>query len=861
MIDKISSQELNIFETLANPISCNEVLFDNLGSLTEFTQDKCSKVRTYQYPMLSWESMFFENHKLTDKENFKIRKGFGDCVNFGGRLTGKSLIGVITDVLISVFHATFRWGAISSCDAVKVRGVMETILNVFDNHPILKEWNCKHKSHPAYLATFDNKCKLESVNNDIASNKERQGKNWFQKHCDKNWEEEASFLNDSITNKRLMAQAELGMIERLTGMANFKKLSPIGRKFFDLKNENIVINLPSYVNETWDKEKDEAAEKEFGGKQSAGYKTQILGQVVDDGNCLVKGSKILLSNYSLKPIEEIKIGDKLLGFSEETIRKFEESEVLDVIDSGVREVYEIESNGKRISLTPEHRVVAYTRGRYDWIDIKTCLERDYSILSLKHYIENNEDYYYGVLLGIIESDGTRIYDKTENAYYSIHITQSLNCEWKSIEWVLQKLGIQYHRHFLEKDGMYRYSIPRKYNPEIELRLSKLLKNKNISFGFLAGFILGDGCYSKSEGIFQIIQSYRINNKKCVLLEEILKRWNVGYNCSVRTEKGIKEYGINRLELFPAIEYSYKIEQFKNSIFRTKLIRLKNSIKFIRKYNSQVYDLTTTTKTFIAEGFLVHNSVYDIERIRECYKRDKSGDPVLIKCFEINKNNFHRFKEILILDRPINTERTWIALDKGEGAAPTEIIVLFENKGIYKYEINITTFKLSPDEDDEVVEFITEQLKANIVGIDVTSGGGKAMFSYLAKKFNKPNEEHIVGVSFNEKIPIDFATDDKGNKIFDKSGNPEYKEEYIVDWSIQRLKHLFYNKKILAHFDMKLDTQFDNVTVMQSGQRTVYGSKTANHLHQAWQVFAIILWNMEFVNIKPVQDKKPGLGAY
>jgi len=535
MITKITQEELNIFETLANPISCTEILFSDLGSLTEFNEDKFSKVRLYQYPMLSYESMFFENPQLSDKENFKIKKGLGDCINFGGRLTGKSLIGIIVDVLISVFHKTFRWGAVSSCDAVKVRGVMEAILTVFDNHPILKEWKCKHKSHPAYLAIFANKCKLESVNNDIASNKERQGKNWFQKHCDKNWEEEASFLNDSITNKRLMAQSELGMIERLTGMANFKKQSPIGRKFFDLKNENMVINLPSYVNETWDEEKDKAAEIEFGGKASPGYRTQILGQVVDDGN----------------------------------------------------------------------------------------------------------------------------------------------------------------------------------------------------------------------------------------------------------------------------------------------------------------------------------SVYDIERIRDCYKRDKNGDPILIKSFEINKVNFYRFKEVLILDRPKNAERVWVCLDKGEGSAPTEVIVLFEIKDLYQYEYNITNYKLTPDEDDEVVKFIIEQLKANVVGIDATSGGGKAMLCHLAKYY----PDNVIGVDFGEKIAIDFERNEQNNIVYDNAGKPKHKEEYITEWSVQRLKHLFYNKRILALFDMKLDVQFDNITAMQSGHRILYKPKLDDHLYQAFQVFSIAQWNYEFKLIQPIQVKKTGTGAY
>jgi hypothetical protein len=48
--------------------------------------------------------------------------------------------------------------------------------------------------------------------------------------------------------------------------------------------------------------------------------------------------------------------------------------------------------------------------------------------------------------------------------------------------------------------------------------------------------------------------------------------------------------------------------------------------------------------------------------------------------------------------------------------------------------------------------------------------------------------------------------------------------------------------------------------MKSGQRTVYGSKCANHLHQAFQVFAIVDWQTEFKNINPTQRQKLGLGS-
>jgi hypothetical protein len=537
MIDKISNEDLILFSILRHPISATEVLFSDLGNLSLFDENKYSEVRKYQYFYLSWDSLLFENSKLSEDELFRLKNGMSEAYILGGRLTGKSLIGLIVDVLLSLFNNIFKKGSISSADAEKIKKVMEQIFVALEYHPIFKLLNIRAKRNP-YQALVPNGACLESVNNNVAG--KNPGGNYHGRHDERNWEEESSYLTNQITREKLMAQAEIGCIHHYTGMTTFSKESPMGKKYYDFKNKSKIINFPSYINPTWNEEKEEAAIKEFGGKSSSGYQVQIDGIVIENGE----------------------------------------------------------------------------------------------------------------------------------------------------------------------------------------------------------------------------------------------------------------------------------------------------------------------------------SVYDIERIRETYIKDKDGVPILIKCFEINKINFIRHKEIIIIDKPINAELCGIYTDVGEGGAPTEIIVLFQSNGIYKYTYNITTFKLTPDEDKEIHEFIIDTLQANVIGIDTTSGGGKALFCSLATKYNKPDEEHVFGVSFNEKIPIDFERDQKTNSIkYDSKGKPIHKEEYIIDWSIQVLKRIFYGKKIKCLTDMKLDSQFDGIIVMKSGQRTVYGSKTANHLHQAFQVMSIVHWNTEFKNIQPIQTKKTGMGVF
>lgn len=525
MIEKISQDDLILFEQLRHPISATEILFSNLSNLSEFDENKLSEVRKYQWNYLSWDNLLFDNQKLTEKENFNLKKGAAEAYILGGRLTGKSLIGLIVDVILALMNQTFRKGSVSSADAEKIKKVMEQIFVALEFHPFFKLLNIRVIRNPYQAKTPDGTI-LESVNDNVAG--KNPGGNYHGRHDQKSWSEEASYQTNQIAHEKLMAQSELGCIKHYTGMTTFAKESPMGKVYYDLSKKSKIINFPSYVNPTWDDEKDQAAIKEFGGKSSSGYQVQIDGQVVENGE----------------------------------------------------------------------------------------------------------------------------------------------------------------------------------------------------------------------------------------------------------------------------------------------------------------------------------SVFDIDRIRETYCRDKDGMPLPIKSFEINRNNFFRFKDIIIVDRPSNAESSWVCLDKGEGAAPSEIIVLFLTNGIYRYEYNITTFKLSPDEDDQVVEYIAEQVKANVIGIDATSGGGKSMLDHLGKKY--PN--NVKGVSFNEKLAIGYKLDEKGN------ATSEHVESYVVDWSIQRLKHLFYTKKMKCLYDLKFDSQIDGIIVMQSGQRTVYGSKVVNHLFQAFQVFSVCQWDLEFKSLAPIKRKKLSFGV-
>lgn len=538
MLPKIKKDELIMFQMLSHPIASCEILFHEFDSLGVWDKDKYGKIRKYQFPMLSWDSMLLYDKKKTLEENQHLEIALAESYNLGGRLTGKSRISIILDVCTVTLKKMFTWCVIASFDKTHVQEIMDTIIQCFDNHKIFKMLHGHSIKSPAYNITFDNGCKIQSVNQNITS--KNPGAQYHQKHFDRHYIEESSFLTKQVSDKMFMSKAEKGVKNRWSGMTNFTKMSPMGEIFFDINKKKKIINVPSFVNPTWSDETEAKAIKQFGGVDSPGYKVEIKGEVVE--------------------------------------------------------------------------------------------------------------------------------------------------------------------------GM--------------------------------------------------------------------------------------------------------------------------------------------------------ESVFDILRVRETYIVDKEGDGVNIKAFEINKENFHRFKEILIIEKPINAESLGFYFDVGEGGAPSEYIVIVKTGKKYKYIYRITTYKLSPNEEEEFVDYLIEVLKPNVVGLDHTSGLGKSMFSHLINKY-PDNTNTFVAVDFNSNLEIGFKKDNNGNFVRDNTGKLVFEKANAVDWSIQCLKEIFYNDKIECYEDIKFDTQINNIVAAKNKTgKLIYDCKGENHLFQAWQVFAISYWNTEFKNIQPINpNRKPGFGSF
>lgn len=308
---KITPEELEFMEDFYNPICLSECLFSNFDNPSQF-ENKMSEIRIGQFPLLSFDCLLDYDEKISEKENFRLKEGAGQCWVLGGRRFGKSLITEVVDILISTLITENEDMAFTSLDALHIRGILEKVIVGLENHPILKQLKAKINRSPNYRIFIEkNGFLLESVN--MALSSKEPGAQWFQKHKTRIFIEECSFETDEVYNKRIDAISELGCVVRAAGMTNFTKYSPSGKTFFDLSKKPWVMNIPQYVNPRWDSKQKKKAIKEYGGENSAQYKIFVDGKVIEDGLSVLDMNRVRQCYKDEETIKHFEVSKEAFG--------------------------------------------------------------------------------------------------------------------------------------------------------------------------------------------------------------------------------------------------------------------------------------------------------------------------------------------------------------------------------------------------------------------------------------------------------------------------------------------------------------------------------------------------------------------
>jgi len=252
------------------------------------------------------------------------------------------------------------------------------------------------------------------------------------------------------------------------------------------------------------------------------------------------------------------------------------------------------------------------------------------------------------------------------------------------------------------------------------------------------------------------------------------------------------------------------------------------------------------------------SAVDMERFEKCVNRKTE-----IKQFEITKDNFDIFESLIVVERPKNAERLFLASDVGD-RSQSEIMIISEVAEKYNYLYNITLYNLTRKQHLKIYKWLINKLEANVIAIDNGDAFGRNLCDDLEEIYDKDNIVRYAGAS---KVNVGFEKDEKGNIKRDNKGNIIFREEFMSEWSVSRILVLLYEMRFLLPTDYKLELQLANVisTKSKSNMRRLYVCTLENdHLFDTFKIFAIAEWIKHFSKTPKMNENmnmSPGVSSW
>lgn len=248
---------------------------------------------------------------------------------------------------------------------------------------------------------------------------------------------------------------------------------------------------------------------------------------------------------------------------------------------------------------------------------------------------------------------------------------------------------------------------------------------------------------------------------------------------------------------------------------------------------------------------------DMNKVRQlCYPHKKDGnidENNTIKNIEINKEIFGKYRALLITEKPINADRLIIASDLGEEGGVTEAIVMAQVKNKWRYLYNISLRNLTTKQQYYIFKFLYQRLNPNYMAFDVTHS--RAVYHDLEDDV-EINNKVLIPVCFGENIEVGYEKDNEGKPIRENGKLiKRFQNTYL--WSFERLFYLLYEAILSLPMDYKLDEQLSSIIAVQRKNEISYEcASRENHLLQAFQVFAITEWQVEYAGFsKPETEVK------
>ena len=409
-IQLLTETEMILLEGWNTPKCLLETLFHNWDNFNAFDKhpNRHGNLRLYQQALISDEALIdFEvtaheyGNDMNEQEKFDCKKRVGDIYCFGARKFGKTLVVETLDLVLQMLQPYSDKVAFASVDLIHLRQVLDPVKNCFEGHPVCKHWRKRITGAPDYKFELRNDWILNSVNFNIGS--KNPGQQWYGKHVFRVYIEEASLETQEVFEKRKDALSEMGAVFRVSGMTNFTVHSPAGETYYNGKLKPWVVNLPQYVNPTFNAEKEKEAEEFYGGKGSIGFRIYVDGEIVEDG----------ISVFDMARIRELCINEKktlkIIEVSKDEFKHFKQLIVLDRPKNAERIFIDADIGVH----TTEINIMSECGDKYDYLYNITLhnLTDDEQSQIFKHIIEQVRANVIGIDCG--DGMGRAIYNELE----------------------------------------------------------------------------------------------------------------------------------------------------------------------------------------------------------------------------------------------------------------------------------------------------------------------------------------------------------------------------------------------------------------------------------------------------------------
>ncbi len=345
-------------------------------------------------------------------------------------------------------------------------------------------------------------------------------------------------------------------------------------------------------------------------------KSNFLILNIDEGDkpCLHKDTLITMADFTKKKIKDIKEGDYILGtISKNKKTYFVPSKVIGQYNKGYKKVYNLLSNFNNIICTPDHKfLVASKRGSSIYKTAEEIVNKNLKIWDIEH-TDNDLDFYKGWICGYLDNDA---HLRSNKWGVQINIASDKQTEVLKIKKILENFKLTNIKISSKKgiDKRYPKSITwflNIYNRNDYNKVIKILKtkeSKQFKKGWITGAIDADGWYDKWD--IRYSQS-EVNFDNYLKMKDYLKSLHIKINEQVRSRETnfsklknkdfILSFSKKYLFLLPS-QFLYKRKMKNktlNGINKSRMIKNNNSF-------SNVYDITTETGNFIANGIITHN---------------------------------------------------------------------------------------------------------------------------------------------------------------------------------------------------------------------------------------------------------------